>query len=172
MMLPVLLAVGAGVNLIAWHQAHINVNLIYSFDLRTALDFRQYLEIPAFFFCTLSYCLWLSFTVVSDTISPQVWPLVWLFTTMAILFNPLPVFHKSARWWLIRTTARVLSAGAATVEVSGIDVWRRCCRTDATSLYSSGTSGSETSSAVSTTPACPWAFSSARTGTILRLAWV
>jgi hypothetical protein len=121
MMLPVLLAVGAGVNLITWHQAHINVNLIYSFDLRTALDFRQYLEIPAFFFCTLSYCLWLSFTVVSDTISPQVWPLVWLFTTAAILFNPLPVFHKSARWWIIRTTARVLSAGAATVEVSCTD---------------------------------------------------
>lgn len=121
MALPVLLAVGIGINLVGWNRAHINVPLVFYFDSRTMVDFRQYLEIPTFFLCTLAYCLWLSFTVVSSTISPQVWPLVWLFSTIAVLFNPAPIFHKNARWWIIRSTLRVITAGLVRVEFR--DFW-------------------------------------------------
>ena len=81
------------------------------------LDYRQYMEIPSLLICTLAYCIWLSFTVVSDTISPQVWPLVWLFSTIAIIINPAPIFHREARWWIIRSTVRVLTAGLVRVDV-------------------------------------------------------
>lgn len=82
------------------------------------MDYRQYLEIPSLLICTLAYCLWLSFTVVSDTISPQVWPLVWFFSTIVIILNPAPIFHREARWWIVRSTVRVLTAGLVRVEVS------------------------------------------------------
>lgn len=117
MVLPLILAFGVGVNLIGWTNAHINIPLIFYFDTRTHIDYREYLEIPCLLLCSLSYCFWLSLTVVSETFTPQVWPLVWFFSTIIILFNPLPVFHKSARWWIIRSTLRVMTAGLVRVEV-------------------------------------------------------
>lgn len=169
MALPVLLAVGIGVNLVGWNRAHINVPLVFYFDSRTMVDFRQYLEIPTFFLCTLAYCLWLSFTVVSNTISPQVWPLVWLFSTIAVLFNPAPVFHKSARWWIIRSTLRVITAGLVRVEVSSLPCsyigTRAFSRLNGFCSSSSETSGLATNSAASTTPPSTLASSSVHTPT-------
>lgn len=118
MLLPVLLAWGVGINLVGWSRAHINIPLVFYFDTRTHIDYRQYLEIPSLLLCTLAYCFWLSFNVTSSVISPQVWPLVWLFTTILILFNPFPVFHSNARWWIIRSTIRVFTAGLVRVQVS------------------------------------------------------
>jgi hypothetical protein len=117
-LLPVLIALGVGVNLVCWTLAHINIPLVFYFDTRTHIDYRVYLEIPSLLLFTLSWCFWLSFTVISDTVSPQVWPLVWLITTILILFNPARVFHFEARWWLIRSTFRVFTAGLFRVQVS------------------------------------------------------
>lgn len=118
LLLPIILSVGVGLNLVVWTSAHINIPLVFYFDTRTTTDYRCFQEIPALFFCTLCYCFWLSFNVVSKTISPQVWPVVWIFSTILILFNPLPVFHETARWWIIRSTARVITSGLVRVEVS------------------------------------------------------
>jgi hypothetical protein len=118
MLLPVLLALGVGINLVGWTLAHINIPLVFYFDTRTHLDYRVYLEIPSLLLCTLAWCFWLSFNAVSTTVSPQVWPIVWLISTILILFNPFPVFHAHARWWIIRSTFRVFSAGLFKVQVS------------------------------------------------------
>lgn len=104
-----------------WSAAHINVPLVFYFDARTHIVFRQFIEIPSLLLCMLGYCFWLSFAVVSDTISPQAWPLVWLFAVIALLFNPLPFYYPHARTWLIRSTVRVFSAGLVRVQFR--DFW-------------------------------------------------
>lgn len=112
-----LLAWGVGINLVVWTKAHINIPLVFYFDTRTHIDYRVYLEIPTLLLFTLAWCFWLSFTVISETVSPQVWPLVWIISTVLILFNPFPVFHSDARWWIIRSTVRVFTAGLFRVQV-------------------------------------------------------
>lgn len=115
--LPVLLGLGIGLNLIGWTAAHINIPLVFYFDTRHHIDMLEYLEIPAFLMCSLCYCFWLSFTITSSFISPQVWPLVWIIGFIILLFNPLLIFYHHARWWLIRSTFRVFTAGLVKVEV-------------------------------------------------------
>lgn len=121
LLLPVLLAWGVGINLVGWTRARINIPLVFYFDTRTHIDYRVYLEIPTLLLFTLSWCFWLSFTVQSETVSPQVWPLVWIISTILILFNPFPIFHANARWWIIRSTIRVFSAGIFRVQFR--DFW-------------------------------------------------
>jgi hypothetical protein len=89
-------------------------------NLRTRLDYREYLEIPSFLFATLCYTFWLSFAGI-ETVSPMVWPLVWLALTAFIMFNPLPVLFKSSRYWLLKATGKLFLSGVRRVEFT--DFW-------------------------------------------------
>lgn len=166
-LLPVLLGFGIGINLIGWSRAHINIPLVFYFDTRNHIDYRQFLEIPSLLLFTLCYCFWLSMTVVSNTVSPQVWPLVWLFSTILIIFNPLPVFHRTARWWLIKSTIRVFLAGIVRVQVSSriYDIRLACPLMRL--LGSFATSGSEINSLHCTTQLTIWAVRVAEARTFL-----
>ena len=81
-----------------------------------------FLQFPAFLFITLSFCVWLSFfNIGSSNIAPTTWPLVWLVFALVLLFNPFPVFSRSARAWLIKHVIHLLTAGTSPVEFS--DFW-------------------------------------------------
>jgi hypothetical protein len=89
-------------------------------NLQTRLDYREYFEIPSFLFVAISYAFWLSFADI-DAVSPNLWPLVWLAITAAVLLNPFPVMSKTSRYWLIKSIARLLVPGVSRVEFT--DFW-------------------------------------------------
>jgi hypothetical protein len=83
------------------------------------LDARSYLEIPAFFFLTLSYCFFFSFyRVATHSVAPTTWPAAWLVFVAVFFLNPLPVLRRRSRWWLIKVLWRVCTPGYSRVEVS------------------------------------------------------
>lgn len=110
------------INLWVFHEARINYPLIFELDLRSMLDFRQVLELPAFLYMAWSLCFWLS---MSDfwpgKVAPWIWSLVWPCFAIAVILNPFVGFHMEARWWFIRRTARVFTGGLLRVQFT--DFW-------------------------------------------------
>lgn len=75
-------------------------------------------QIPAILISTLCYSFWLSFNRIgSHTVQPTTWPLIWLGFNTFMLCNPLPIYHRSSRVWLIKRFARLLVSGLTRVEV-------------------------------------------------------
>lgn len=75
--LPTLFALLFGLNLAIWHRARVNSVFIFEWDVRHALDYHQYFELPAFFLLLLSLAFWVSFlNPFPDAIAPTTWPLV------------------------------------------------------------------------------------------------
>lgn len=88
-------------------------------NVRTRLDHHEYLELPAFLLAALMYCFYFSFARVGEqSIHPTSWPLLWLLLVAAVLVNPLPIFARSARYWLLKNCGRLLTSGVRRVEVS------------------------------------------------------
>ncbi|KAF5353642.1 hypothetical protein D9757_013185 [Collybiopsis confluens] len=109
--IPVFFSLLVGVNLLVW-----------KLDPRTRLDHREYFEIPSLLFVTLSYAFWLSFSLIgAPSISPDVWPLVWLGFTVVIMLDPFNVFFKSSRFWLVKSVLKLLVPGMRRVEFT--DFW-------------------------------------------------
>ncbi|KEI39954.1 uncharacterized protein L969DRAFT_392531 [Mixia osmundae IAM 14324] len=103
-LLPILLALLFAVNLAVWQRYRINYVLVFELDVRTMIDYRQYLEIPAFAFLLLCYAFWLSFSNFwPNHISPHSYPLAWLIAIIIAFCNPLPLLHRTARAWLARS---------------------------------------------------------------------
>ncbi|KAI0701368.1 EXS family-domain-containing protein [Cytidiella melzeri] len=93
------------------------VTLIFTIEAHTSL-----LQIPAILLSTLCYALWFSFARIgSSHLSPTFWPLIWLACSGFIVFNPLPVFNKTARWWFLKNMGRQLTSGLHRVEFA--DFW-------------------------------------------------
>ncbi|CAE7131077.1 unnamed protein product [Rhizoctonia solani] len=120
--IPVIFSLLLGLNMVAWARARINFIFIFELDARTVIDAREYTELPAFLFSTLAYAFWFSFSRAgAETIAPTTWPVMWLGLTAAVLFNPLRIFHRSARWWLLRTVGKLFVSGRTRVEFK--DFW-------------------------------------------------
>ncbi|CAE6461995.1 unnamed protein product [Rhizoctonia solani] len=120
--IPVIFSLLLGLNIVAWARARINFIFIFELDARTVIDAREYTELPAFLFATLAYAFWFSFSRAgAETIAPTTWPVIWLGLTAIVLFNPLPIFHRSARWWLLRTVGKLFVSGSTRVEFK--DFW-------------------------------------------------
>ncbi|CAE6469773.1 unnamed protein product [Rhizoctonia solani] len=120
--IPVIFSLLLGLNMVAWARARINFIFIFELDARTVIDAREYTELPAFLFTTLAYAFWFSFSRAgAETIAPTTWPVMWLGLATVVLFNPLPIFHRSARWWLLRTVGKLFISGRTQVEFK--DFW-------------------------------------------------
>jgi len=121
-LVPVVFSLLVGLNLQVWSSSRINYVFIFELDIRTKLDHRQFYELPSFLLSTLCYAFWLSFARIgSNTISPTIWPLLWLLLSAVVLINPFPMYFRFSRWWLIRNTSRLLTSGAHRVEFT--DFW-------------------------------------------------
>jgi hypothetical protein len=69
--LPVLFGMLFELNLSAYVAARINYGFIMELDIRTAIDHRQFLEIPALLYAVLCYCFYFSMhRVGAPAISP------------------------------------------------------------------------------------------------------
>ncbi|KAG8734798.1 hypothetical protein FRC10_011431 [Ceratobasidium sp. 414] len=120
--IPVVFSLLVGLNLIAWARARINFIFIFELDARTVIDAREYIELPAFLFTTLAYAFWLSFSRAGvEHIASTTWPLVWIGLATVVLANPLQIFHRSARYWLLRTVGKLFVSGHTRVEFQ--DFW-------------------------------------------------
>ncbi|CAE6461998.1 unnamed protein product [Rhizoctonia solani] len=120
--LPVIFVLLIGLNLVAWAQARINFVFIFGLDVRTVIDARQYVELPSFLFATLAYAFCISFSLTgSNVIPPTKWPIIWVGLALATIFNPLPIFHRPARYWFLRTFGMLFLSGTRRVEFA--DFW-------------------------------------------------
>ncbi|KAF7763567.1 hypothetical protein Agabi119p4_8104 [Agaricus bisporus var. burnettii] len=120
--IPVCFSLLVGLNVVVWARSRVNYSFIFEFDIRTRLDYREYFEIPSFLFATLCYAFWLSFARIGfPSISPHVWPLVWLGLTATILFDPLPFQSRPSRYWILRKLGRLFISGTQRVEFA--DFW-------------------------------------------------
>lgn len=117
-LIPTLLALLVGLNLVVWARERINYVFIFELNVRSRLDHREYFELPAFLLCALAYCFMLSFIRVGP---PLVWPLVWLALVVIVLCNPIPNLRGRSRWWLIKSIARLGISGLWGVEFT--DFW-------------------------------------------------
>lgn len=76
-LIPTLFCLLFGLNLAIWHRARINTVFIFEWDVRHALDYHQFFELPAFFLLLLSIAFWVSFlNPFPNAIAPTTWPLV------------------------------------------------------------------------------------------------
>ena len=115
---PLLLALGVGVNWVAWRRVGVNVDVLFELDRQNTLDLDQYHEMPAFLICTLAITVWATFATEAPGVSPGYYILLWFAFVAVFLFNPFPIFHYHARWWICRTLIRVTMSGILQVEVS------------------------------------------------------
>ncbi|KAF8740038.1 hypothetical protein AX14_008953 [Amanita brunnescens Koide BX004] len=121
-LIPVVFSILITVNLLIWAHFRINHVFIFELDTKSHIDYRQYLEIPSLLFTGLSYSFFCTFfRVGSPGISPSYWLFVWLGFASLLIFNPLPIFFRSSRFWFLKIFGRVMSSGMHTVEFS--DFW-------------------------------------------------
>ncbi|CAE6434665.1 unnamed protein product [Rhizoctonia solani] len=120
--IPIMFVLLIGLNLVAWARARINFVFIFGLDVRTVIDAKEYVELPAFLFTTLAYAFCMSFSLTGSDIIPSTrWPIIWVILALVTLFNPLPIFHRSARYWLLRTFGMLFLSGTRRVEFA--DFW-------------------------------------------------
>ncbi|KAG8991558.1 hypothetical protein FRB94_012433 [Tulasnella sp. JGI-2019a] len=120
--MPTILSLLIGLNVLVWSRKRINYVFIFELDLRSVMDPRMYFEIPSFLCMALAYAFMLSFSgVIDQHVDPTLWPAIWMAALLLVLFNPLPVFHHKAQFWLIRNWFKLLLPGFTTVEFA--DFW-------------------------------------------------
>ncbi|KAI3608133.1 signal transduction protein [Moniliophthora roreri] len=112
LVVPVVFTLLVGLNLLVWSRSRINYAFIFELDTRTRLDYREYFELPSLLFSTLCYAFWLSFYRIGGlSISPTIWPLVWLGLTALVIVDPFGIAFKSSRFWLVKNIFRLLISG-------------------------------------------------------------
>ncbi|XP_065363374.1 solute carrier family 53 member 1-like [Calliphora vicina] len=99
-----------GINVFSWRRAGVNHILIFEINPRKHLTYSHLLELHAIFGIIWSFCV-LAF-IYADYInmSRLLFPLLLIGIMLAFLFNPLPIFHCNARYWLLRLMGRVILA--------------------------------------------------------------
>ncbi|GME98197.1 unnamed protein product [[Candida] boidinii] len=115
--LIVLMALLLGINCMVWSKFKVNYKFIFEFNQRDALDYKQYMVLPAFFFFIGSLLSWFSFEDIwPKQFNGRDWPWIFLAIAIFILFNPFDVFHLNSRIWLLSALWRLLLSGFYPVE--------------------------------------------------------
>ncbi|KAG0659046.1 hypothetical protein C6P46_005342 [Rhodotorula mucilaginosa] len=90
--------------------------LIFELDIRNKMDYHQFIEIPALLYFILSLFWWAAWNNFwPGHIEPSAYPLAWIVVALSIMLNPLPILYPSARWWMLRSFLRMISAGLVRV---------------------------------------------------------
>lgn len=102
---------------LVWTKYKINYTFIFEFNPTDHLDYRQFFEMPAFYFFLMSIFAWLTFYSYWESSFPAVYyPCIFLGVAVISFFMPIPIFYWSARQWLIRALTRILFSGLYPVE--------------------------------------------------------
>ncbi|KAM7347488.1 solute carrier family 53 member 1-like [Cochliomyia hominivorax] len=99
-----------GINVFCWRRAGVNHILIFEINPRKHLTYSNLLEIQAIL--SLIWCLGVLGFIYADYIqvSRLIFPLLITCVILVFLLNPLPIFHRNTRYWLLRLIARVTLA--------------------------------------------------------------
>ncbi|KAJ5775214.1 uncharacterized protein N7511_000225 [Penicillium nucicola] len=97
-----------------WTKSKINYAFVFEYDSRHTLEWRQYLEIPSFFFFLMGLFMWLNFSWINDMYI--YWPVVLIGLTVIIVFLPARVLYHRSRKWFAFSNWRLLLAGIYPVE--------------------------------------------------------
>ncbi|GAA5989572.1 hypothetical protein JCM10908_000534 [Rhodotorula pacifica] len=113
---PIFFCLAFFLNLAAWTHARINYVLVFELDVRTKMDYHQFIELPALLYFILSLFWWAAWNNFwPGHIEPSAYPLAWIVVALSIMLNPLPFLYPSARWWMLRSFLRMMSAGLVRV---------------------------------------------------------
>ncbi|CAG8449763.1 11717_t:CDS:10 [Funneliformis mosseae] len=110
--IPLILLLLIGVNMYAWIRFRINYKFIFELNPRNNLDYRQYLELPSIAFLSVSFIMFLGYTIHHEFR----YPIIVLGCVCAIIFNPFRIFYYNARRWFIISMVRLLGSGILRVE--------------------------------------------------------
>ncbi|KAJ5853535.1 hypothetical protein N7534_006078 [Penicillium rubens] len=97
-----------------WTKSKINHAFVFEYDSRHTLEWRQLLEIPAFFLFLMGLFMWLNFSWYNDMYI--YWPVVLIGLTIIIIFLPARVLYHRSRKWFAFSNWRLLLAGIYPVE--------------------------------------------------------
>ena len=100
----------AGINVYGWSSSGVNHILIFEIDPRHHLTYQQLLEIGTGL--GVAWCLsFITFILTSYLdFYPFIHPLIFVIIMIVFLINPLPIFYRPARYWLLRTVGLVVTA--------------------------------------------------------------
>ncbi|KAH8084370.1 EXS family protein/ERD1/XPR1/SYG1 family protein [Cristinia sonorae] len=85
------------------------------------------LFVPVFFVLLIGVNLqvWaasrINYRIGEETVTPTIWPLLWLALVGVVMFNPFPIWFKRSRYWLIGNVSKLLISGTQRVEFA--DFW-------------------------------------------------
>ncbi|KAJ5495326.1 hypothetical protein N7539_000442 [Penicillium diatomitis] len=81
-----------------WSHSRVNYRFIFEYNTRHTLEWRQLLEVSAFFMFLLGLFMWLNFSWVNEMYI--YWPVVLIGLSVFIIYLPAPVlYHQSRSWW-------------------------------------------------------------------------
>lgn len=110
-----------GINIYGWRSAGCNHVLIFELDPRNHLSEQHLMELAAIFGVVWTVSMLSFLFSTSLSIPPYVNPLSLAIIMIVFLVNPLKVFRHEARFWLLRTIGRMISAPFYPVQFA--DFW-------------------------------------------------
>lgn len=100
----------AGINVYGWSSSGVNHILIFEIDPRNHLTYQQLLEIGT------CLCIFWCFSFIAFILTsyldfyPFLQPLIFIILMIFFIINPVPIFHRSARYWLLKTLGLIFTA--------------------------------------------------------------
>jgi hypothetical protein len=100
-----------------WSGYGINYVFILGLNPRDYLNAYEFGEMVSLMFFLLCTCVYLTFdNWLYPLIHAEWYPMILLVMILLIMFNPLNMFYKSARFWLLKSLGRIITPGMTTVE--------------------------------------------------------
>ncbi|KJE90575.1 xenotropic and polytropic murine leukemia virus receptor xpr1 [Capsaspora owczarzaki ATCC 30864] len=122
MLLPIYMLWLVAGDIWIWQKRKINYAFIFDFNVRDHLNFVEVAEVAGFL--SVFWCVSILCYTFSDSISfiPARWnPLALASFYVLFMFNPFPIFRRSARYWTLRTFGRVIVSPLTKVRFA--DFW-------------------------------------------------
>ena len=104
-----------GINVYGWSSAGVNHILIFEIDPRHHMAYQQLLEMGTCL-CVFWLLSFLAFVFTSYVdFYPFIQPFIFVIMMIIFLVNPAPIFHRSARYWLLKTLGRIFTSAFHTI---------------------------------------------------------
>lgn len=110
-----------GINIYGWRSAGCNHVLIFELDPRNHLSEQHLMELAGIFGVVWAISVLSFLYSTSLSIPPFINPLMLVIVMLMFLCNPFKMFRWEARFWLLRTTGRMISAPFFAVQFA--DFW-------------------------------------------------
>lgn len=112
-----LMGICFGFNCAVWTHFKVNYKLIFEFDPRRNLDFRQYMMFPSFLLLVCAILAWFSFhDFFPGVFSGRDFPWLYLAFGAFVFLMPFDIFYLEARTWFLFTILRLFLSGLYPVE--------------------------------------------------------